>query len=164
MGFLDLVSGSQKKDPPTDKKNALNGALRGPGGKFVSKKQLEAQAFQPATAPSPEKEEPAKSNNPLMETITINESKVRKFSFEDETYYCFEDLLSAVGVTNPDEHLREFVKTDPKIQISLDNLAEVELEGKGKNQTLQFASQSQATELLKSLDKPVPEQLLSAAK
>lgn len=131
-----------EKTIPKPRTRAPVRALRGSNGKFISPDKVMAS-----------KEE---SSSSRLESIMTAGHSLRTFRFENERYYCVDDLVKAAGAENQDEELENLLK---KNQTLASSLAEVQVDEDGKKFTLQFATKQTTNQIIAELGK-LPQEIV----
>lgn len=128
MGFLPKnIFGGKKNPAPT-----LTEEAHKQGQEAKEKKSADKKTTPPSSR---------------IESIMLVGHPLRIFRFENEWYYCIDDLVKAAGVENPDKYLLA------------NSLAEVQLDEDGKKVTLQFATKQTINPIIKELDK-LPQEIV----
>ncbi len=88
-----------------------------------------------------------------MQTIALHGHTIRMFLYENEQYYCADDLVKASGMVNPEQFLKDLLAKEQNIN---QELAEVKTEENGAAITLQFAKKQQMILIIAAIEKVSP--------
>ncbi len=135
-----VVSGEPPPPEPPQTYGPKIKPLKGPDGKFVSKKASEPRSSR-------------------LETATIYGSQIRHFKVDGQWLFCIEDIIAAAAVTNVADQIKTLKKLQGLKRVWLKTV-EVEVEKEGGNELLEFTHLGDIKALVGQMTQPLPDSIL----